>query len=84
MLYKLMGNWNETTTLIFDSNSITPGTEFMKRLDNFFQRWIVSASKTLPPKVIYSSHMVSGEAEHKIYEMMRQGEVSGSGAHVVY
>ena len=70
--------------VIFNSSSITPGTEFMKRLDNFLQRWIVSASKTLPPKVIYSSHMVPGEAEHKIYEMMRNGDISGDGAHVVY
>ena len=26
----------------FDSNAITPGTEFMIRLDNFFQRWLVT------------------------------------------
>ena len=68
----------------FDSNSITPGTDFMIRLDNFIQRWIVTYQATLPPKVIYSSHMVPGEGEHKIFDMIRSGEISGNGAHVLY
>ena len=69
---------------IFNSSAITPGTEFMKRLDNYLQRWIIGAKNTLPPKVIYSSHMVSGEGEHKIFAMMRNGDLVGDGAHVVY
>lgn len=68
----------------FDSNAITPGTDFMIRLDNFIQRWIVTYQATLPPKVIYSSHMVPGEGEHKIFDMIRSGEISGNGAHVLY
>ena len=70
--------------IAFDSNSITPGTDFMIRLDNFIQRWIVSYQSTLPPKVIYSSHMVPGEGEHKIMDLMRSGEITGEGAHVLY
>ena len=69
---------------IFDSNSITPGTDFMIRLDNFIQRWLVTYQHTLPPKVIYSSHLVPGEGEHKIMDMMRSGEITGEGAHVLY
>lgn len=68
---------------VFDSNSITPGTEFMQRLDNFIQRWLQINSATLPPKVIYSSHLSPGEGEHKIYELLRKGEVS-PGPCVVY
>ena len=68
----------------FDSNKITPGIEFMVRLDEFLQRWIVSASKLLPPKTIYSSHMVAGEGEHKVANLIRDGEIKGDGAHVVY
>jgi len=71
-------------TVVFDSNCITPGTDFMIRLDNFIQRWIASYQATLPPKVIYSSHMVPGEGEHKILDLMRSGEISGNGAHVLY
>lgn len=79
---------------VFSSNSITPGTEFMKRLDSYIQRWIIAAKNTLPPKIVYSSHMVKNEGEHKIFSMFRNGEVGrevGSqeksenvGAHVVY
>ena len=74
----------EDTKPVFDSASITPGTDFMMRLDNYIQRWIISAKAILPPKVIYSSHMVPGEGEHKIYSFFREGEVVGDGGHVVY
>lgn len=70
--------------VVFDSNCISPGTDFMIRLDNFLQRWIVAYQATLPPKVIYSSHMVPGEGEHKIMELMRSGEIGGEGSHVLY
>jgi len=69
---------------VFNSSAITPGTEFMKRLDNFLQRWLVSAAKNLPPKIIYSPHTVPGEGEHIIMELIRNGEISGKGSHVIY
>ncbi len=68
----------------FNPSVITPGTEFMKRTDNFIQRWLVSMAKSLPPKVIYSSHMTPGEGEHQILSLMRNGEIVGNGAHVIY
>jgi len=74
----------ESEDTIFNSSCITPGTEFMKRLDNFIQRWLISSSSFLPPKVIYSSHMVPNEGEHKILSLMRSGEIYGDGAHVIY
>ena len=70
--------------MVFNSNAITPGTDFMIRLDNYLQRWIISYQATLPPKVIYSSHMVPGEGEHKIIDLMRSGDITGDGAHVLY
>ena len=69
---------------VFNSSCITPGTEFMKRLDNYIQRWIIGAKNALPPKVIYSSHMVEGEGEHKIFSLIREGEVIGNGAHAIF
>jgi hypothetical protein len=69
----------------FDRNAITPGTDFMIRLDNFMVRFIGSYRQYLPPKVIYSSHLVPGEGEHKIMDFYRRGEVSTQGgAHVLY
>lgn len=61
---------------IFDSNSITPGTEFMQRLDAFLQQWILNNRKNvnskLPPMVRYSSYLETGEGEHKIFDMIRR------------
>jgi hypothetical protein len=72
----------------FDSNAITPGTEFMARLDNFLQSWIVKNRPILPPKVIYSGPNTAGEGEHKIMDLYRRGEVStgreDEGYHVLY
>ena len=84
---------DSTGKSVFSSNSITPGTEFMKRLDSYIQRWIIAAKNTLPTKIIYSSHMVPNEGEHKIFSVFRNGDVVTStlepdgleqGAHVVY
>jgi 5'-3' exoribonuclease 1 len=74
----------------FDRNAITPGTEFMMRLDNFIVRFIGTYRQYLPPKVIYSSHLVPGEGEHKIMDYYRRGEASdgpaaqAGGAHILY
>jgi 5'-3' exoribonuclease 1 len=69
----------------FDGNSITPGTEFMMNLDNFMIRFIGKYRDYLPSKVLYSSHLVPGEGEHKIMDYYRAGEViNGDGAHIIY
>jgi 5'-3' exonuclease len=74
----------------FDRNAITPGTEFMIRLDNFMLRFIGTYRQYLPHKVIYSSHLVPGEGEHKIMDYYRRGEVSDGpaakegGVHMLY
>jgi 5'-3' exonuclease len=77
----------------FDSAAITPGTDFMRRLDAFLRDWLGSHRDfklpqanvfLLPPKIIYSSHLVPGEGEHKILDLMRSGDISGEGAHILY
>jgi 5'-3' exoribonuclease 1 len=68
----------------FDSNAITPGTDFMMRLDNYIQRFLFTNKDLLPPKIIYSGHMTPGEGEHKIMDLMRSGGIVGNGAHVLY
>ncbi|OQV16661.1 5'-3' exoribonuclease 1 [Hypsibius exemplaris] len=59
----------------FDSNVITPGTDFMERLDNFLQYSIAKKISTDPSwqkvEVHYSSHLVPGEGEHKILDYIR-------------
>ncbi len=69
----------------FDSNCITPGTDFMKRLDLYLQSWIATNRELLPPLVIYSSHLDKGEGEHKIFRFFRDGVITqGTGYHLVF
>mgnify|MGYP003386092395 CR=1 FL=1 len=71
---------------IFDSNCITPATEFMVKLDHFMQEMIArklgmtpgsveteatSAAAWAGVKVVYSGHNVPGEGEHKIMQYIR-------------
>lgn len=81
---------SKAQTEIFDRNAITPGTEVMMRLDRALTIFIGKYRNRLPPKVIYSSHLVPGEGEHKIMDYYRRGEATDGlaakegGVHVLY
>jgi uncharacterized membrane protein YgcG len=62
----------------FDTNAITPGTDFMFRLDRHLRNWIDANRLNLPSHVIYSSHLVPGEGEHKMMDYIRRGVISPS------
>ncbi|CDF90186.1 ZYBA0S06-02674g1_1 [Zygosaccharomyces bailii CLIB 213] len=59
----------------FDSNSITPGTEFMakltKNLQYFIHDKITNDSRWRDVQIIFSGHEVPGEGEHKIMDFIR-------------
>ncbi|XP_063696146.1 5'-3' exoribonuclease 1 [Culicoides brevitarsis] len=59
----------------FDSNCITPGTEFMGRLNEALKYFIKHKISTSPIwqscTVIYSGHETPGEGEHKIMDYIR-------------
>ena len=60
----------------FDSNCITPGTEFMYRLGIAFRGWIKYKMETDPfwqsgAEVVFSGPDVPGEGEHKVMDMIR-------------
>lgn len=75
--------------LRFDSNSITPGTEFMFRLDASIQVFLRDAVRDAHFQVnniVYSSHLTPGEGEHKIFDVLRRtdnGVVPGDGNNIV-
>lgn len=65
----------------FDSNCITPGTEFMYRLGIAFERWIEHKMKTDPvwqngAEIIFSGPDVPGEGEHKVMDMIREEQAA--------
>eukprot|EP00866_Antonospora_locustae_P000930 jgi/Antlo1/930/2446 len=70
----------------FESNAITPGTDFMKRLDDFINDFI-KYQVTYEWKhlsVIYSSSNVSGEGEQKILEFIRSQKNFAEFSHTIY
>ena len=62
----------EEESSFFDRTLLTPGTTLMIKIDEAFEKWV----KTLNiPLVIYSSHLDPGEAEHKIFDYIRNKEL---------
>ena len=62
----------------FDSNCITPGTEFMARLTQqlkyFISKKVTEDADWQGVEVILSGHEVPGEGEHKIMEYIRKAK----------
>src|SRR6201992_2076319 len=62
----------------FDSNCITPGTEFMakltKNLKYFVNKKISEDADWQGVEIVLSGHEVPGEGEHKIMEYIRQAK----------
>lgn len=70
---------------VFDTAAISPGTDFMINFDNFFKTWLEENQDKLTKNVIYSSHMVRGEGEHKIMDYYRNGILDGlTGVHLLH
>lgn len=60
---------------LFDSNCITPGTEFMEQVGKHLRYFIRKKIKEDPLwrdlKIVFSGHDVPGEGEHKIMQFIR-------------
>ena len=58
-------------TIIFDTNCITPGTLFMKKLSTFLKELVTDLSNKYSVKIILSDSGIIGEGEHKILQYMK-------------
>lgn len=74
----VLGSKNLKLKEKFDPNCISPGTEFMMRLDNYIQLFIsefIKQNKFRFKFMVYSSHLVPGEGEHKIFDILRNKNI---------
>ena len=71
----------ENHGLVFDSNAITPGTQFLDRLTKYLD-WYIQMQISVSPEwqsleVILSNEKVCGEGEHKIINYLRKYKQNG-------
>lgn len=68
---------NQHTQQIWDTSSITPGTQFMKKMDNYLHQYFnqphIRQTQTYK-KLILSGSNQHGEGEHKIFEFIRNNQ----------
>lgn len=58
---------------IFKSNQISPGTLFMKTVENSISKWIETYQSRAT--IVFSPSQIKGEGEHKIFDIFRRGLV---------
>jgi 5'-3' exonuclease len=58
----------------YDTNSITPGTEFMEKFNIYLTEYINEKNKYDGVKFIYSSYREAGEGEHKIINYIKSNK----------
>jgi len=77
---KDMPNDENEKTNVFDSNCITPGTEFLAKVSDMIQYFIRKKIKEDPLwhhlTIIFSGHDIPGEGEHKIMQHIREMRAS--------
>jgi 5'-3' exoribonuclease 1 len=75
LVNNLLSKGKKPPSDLFDTNCITPGTQFMAKLSEHIKFYIRKKIKEDPSwrniKIIYSGHEDPGEGEHKIMDYIR-------------
>ena len=69
--------------LSFDTNKISPGTEFMDFVDASINNWLQENKHKIPKNTYFSGHRVPGEGEQKIVRFLR-AEENLRGEHIIH
>jgi 5'-3' exonuclease len=75
--------YNKDIEPYWNTNAITPGTNFMEKLDERLIKW----AKDNKRKIIYSSWKEPGEGEHKLLHFMKDlksNDLKQNSKHVIY
>lgn len=75
---RFMNASDTTNETVWDSNIVTPGTEFMESLDEALYKFINKNKDILQCEVILSPSSDAGEGEHKLFDFLREREPVGS------
>ena len=70
----------------FDSNCISPGTKFMEYLHTYIKHNINEkiSNGVWKCKIIYSSHKMPGEGEHKLFKYIREQKEDIERNYIIY
>ena len=80
---KIKEKHKKKTLIEWNNTVITPGTDFMIKLDNHLKKYFGEHRKNNPNiQYIYSSYIEPGEGEHKIVDHLRR--LSGNDVSVIY
>jgi 5'-3' exonuclease len=66
----------DNVSITWDTNAITPGTQFMEKLNTYIYENITQPQYS--SKVIYSGSNECGEGEHKIFRIIRETVATGT------
>lgn len=75
---------NGLTSTLWDSNIITPGTQFMKRLDDKLHEFVEKNKNKLGFDIILSGSNEPGEGEHKIMKYIKSNHKEYAYKDVIY
>ena len=70
--------------ICWDTNAISPGTDFMINLSKLLQQYILTDPIFNNIEVVFSDHSIPGEGEHKILNYIKQNSFDNEPNIIIY